>query len=762
MVEDLSIPRFRVVGTNVERDDGACKVRGAATYTDDLRLPYMLYGKILRSPFPHAKIHRIDTTKAERIIGVRVIITAEQMTPVSERSSQYEKFSGRQRIFADQKVRFAGEELAAVAATSADTAEEALEAIQVEYEELPCVFEIEDALKPEAPLLYEENKGNIAQHFEFARGDIQKGFSQAKFIVEDRFVSQNAHQGYLEPLACICEYDRDGRLTVWCGTMFPSGVRQNLSRALGLPERKIRVLQMAVGGAFGGKMTTRPLFPICGLLAMRTGRPVKIACTQEEEFSAGRPRESTVIYMKIGVREDGIITARDTKMIYEAGAYALMSPIMHRISAVRSDALYRYSNLRTEGILVYTNKPPVGAYRGFGNPEMTFAVETLLDTLASKLAIDPAEIRLRNATQQGDTTVHGWKINSCGLSECVKKATESTEWAKKRLHAKPNRGIGMACMIHIANPQQSGFSGSTAYVRILEDGTLQIITGEAEYGQGTNTSYRIIAAEEFGVDYKDVELVPIDTDIAPYSLSAFGTRVMMVGGNAVRLAAADAKRQLLEFASNELEANVDDLEIRQGWVRIKGSPERGASVTDLARLRILRDGEMIIGKGVQRDHHYTMHDAREFDPKGNVASAYYFDALVAEVEVDPETGRINVLEITEALDCGRIINRLGLEGQVDGGVAQGMGYALMENCYAGEKWARNSSFLDYKFPTALDVPKIKRIFIESVEPAGPFGAKGAGESAGAVSAAAAIANAVYHVTGVRMRELPITEEALGK
>jgi len=754
---------FNIVGKRVKRVDGLSKVTGAAEYTDDITLPEMLHGRILRSPYPHARICNIDTSKAKRLPGVKAVMSALDILSITRTLDRYDgygvKTPDKPRILAEDKVRFVGEEVAAVAAIDEDVAEEALHLIRVEYEELPSVFSPEEALMPGAPLIHDGVEKNIAQQFQFSRGDINRGFSDAKVIVEDRYATQNAHQCYMEPLGCICEFDINGKLTVWCGTMFPSGIRQSLSRVFNISESKIRVLQMEVGGAFGGKIQTRQIFPICALLAKETGRPVKIVYTREEEFSAGRPRESAVIYMKIGARDDGIITAREAKLIYESGAYSFIAPRMQRITSVRSDALYRYTNLKTEGILVYTNKAPVGAYRGYGNPEMTFAVETLLDVLAEKLGIDPMEIRLKNATQTGDTTVHGWNINSCGLSECIKKTAEAVSWKEKRSRKNAATGIGMACMIHIVNPQVPGFTGSTAYAKILEDGKIQVITGEAEYGQGTNTSYCMIAAEEFGIPYEDVEVSRVDTDITPYSLGPFGTRVMMVGGNAVRLAVADAKRQLLELASNELEANIADLEIMNRQVTVKGSPDRAISISDVAKLKILRDGRPITGTGAQEDHLYCMYSQERFDPIGNVASAYYFDALVAEVEVDIRTGKVKVLEIVDAVDCGRVINPIGLEGQVDGGVIQGLGYTLMENLHRGGKHrVLNSGFLDYKVPTALDAPRIRSIFVESVEPSGPFGAKGGGESAGAVSTSAAIANAIYDAVGVRIRELPITAE----
>ncbi len=745
--------QYSVVGKRVPRIDALGKVTGKAKYCPDTVLPGMLAGKILRSPFPHARVLGIDTRKAQRLTGVKAVITAKD-APLLERKPEH-IFRPVKRILAADRVRYIGEELAAVAAMDEDTASEALDLIEVEYEQLPALMDPEEAMKPGSILLHEK-QNNVAAAFDIVRGDPDTAFKEADQIFEDKVVTQIQHQCYLEPLNCLAFFDLTGKLTLWLGSMDPSGIRLSLAEVLQLPLGKVRIIQAYCGGAFGGKITMPPLYPIAALLTMKTARPVRVSNNREEEFTASAPRLPAKIEVKTGVKKDGTLVARDYQIIADCGAYIDRAPRIVAQMIMTPDSLYRIAHIKASAKVVYTNKTPVGAFRGFGTIQALFAHETHLDAIASRLALDPMELRLKNATRAGDLTAHGWRITSCGLTKCIQEASAAAGWTERKNKRRSQRGVGMACALYDCGVKRTpGFSGSVAFVKIIEDGKAQVISGESEYGQGWSTVAAQVAAEELGLPIEDVEVTSPDTDFTPYSMGPWGLRLTVSGGNAVRLAAADARSQLFNIAAEMLEANVEDIEVKDRVITIRGAPDKGLSVAEVASQAIFRKGgSAVIGKGIDEPQAAVLNPDTLY---GNLSQAYSFGAQAVELAVDAETGRVKLLKTITAHDLGRAINPAMAEGQVEGGISIGSGYGLVEGLiWNGEK-ILNPNLLDYKILTAADMPDIGVILVETHDPNNPFGAKSIGQL-GTMMAASAVANAIYDAVGVRVRDLPITPD----
>ncbi len=474
---------YSFIGKDIPRVDGQAKVTGEAIFTTDIQLPGMLFGKILRSPYPFAKILSINTDKARKLSGVKAVITAQTVTQFP-----YGPVITDELPLADRYVRYSGDEVAAVAAVDDETAEEALDLIKVEYEELTPVLDPEEAMQPGAPAVHPERAEivqNIAWHIEFVRGDGEAAFKQADLVVEDRFSTQAQHHAYLETQACVAQWDSSGKLTVWASTQSPARFRTLLAQALGITEHQIRVIQLCVGGGFGGKLYVQPLLPISAFLAKKAGKPVKIVYTREEDFISGRPRVSEIIDLRLGFKRDGTMVAKSVRITADAGAYVGVSPRVVAVSMIRPDCVYRQANIKAVADIVYTNKIPRTACRGYGNPEMLFATESLIDMAAERLGIDPMEIRLENSSQKGDITVHGWILNSCGLSESIQLAAEKANWKNKRRKKNSNHGIGMACQVHVSGRLHDSVNrGSAAIINIDQYGKVKVISGESEIGRG--------------------------------------------------------------------------------------------------------------------------------------------------------------------------------------------------------------------------------------------------------------------------------------
>jgi len=756
----------KVVGKATPRVTAALEVSGAAKYAPDIKLPGMLHAKILRSPYAHAIIKKIDTSKAEKLPGVMAVITHKDVPRIAytgeggppsisftgEAGKPEESFP-RDEYILDNKVRHVGDKVAAVAAVDEDTAEEALELIDVEYEELPAVFDPEEAMKPGAPKVHKSEK-NIAAHILNEWGDIEKGFREADYIFEGRYVTPRQAHAALEPHGCVADYNQySGELTVWTTTQIPFVNQRILSELLNIPMNRIRIIKTFTGGGFGGKDEIL-LEPICAVLSMKTGNPVKLVLTREEVFIGSRTRHPSVIYLKTGVKKDGTITARYIKAILNGGAYASHGPSVTAAMGSREIGLYRSPNVKFDGYCIYTNCPAAGAFRGYGNPQQTFAIEQQMDEIAEKLDMDPVELRLKNTIRKGDLNPGtGLKLESCGLQECIRKGAEKMDWMRKRRMPKDvggskRRGYGMGIFMHNSGCVPYLPECSSSIVTVNSDGTAKVLVGSTDIGQGSSTIMAQIAAEELGLSLRNVSVVSADTGVVPFDQGTYGSRTTYIMGNAVLLAARDAKNQILELASKVLKTSAENLEISDGKVRAKEGGGREIPVsTIISGFQFNpKEGKIIVGKA-------------SFQPPGN---APYFGAQFMEVEVDTETGQIKVLKVVNAQDVGKAINLLAVEGQMEGTVYMGLGLALTENLAIDKKGnPLNPNFTDYKLLHATDMPKVELIIVEDKEPSGPFGAKGIGEG-GLDPTAAALANAVCDALGVRIKEIPMLSEVVYK
>lgn len=748
---------YSVVGKSLPPIDGVAKVSGEARYTGDLTLPRTLCGKILRSPYPHAKILHIDTVKAERLPGVKAVITGNDTVKVSYSNWRLFPELMDEYPLAVDKVRFVGDEVAAVAAIDEEVAEEALAAIRVEYEELPAVFTPEEAMKEGAPQIYDYERNinpKAVRRIEF--GDVEQGFRESDYVREDEFLLQAVAHAPLEPHVCLANFESPGKLTVWSSTQVPYILQCLLAMTLGMREGDVRVIKPQVGGAFGGKAEMLSLEFCAALLSQKAGRPVKITYSREEEFSTTRRRHPISIKLKTGVKRDGTLLAKECKAILDAGAYSGFSPTAVILVGFFHLLPYRTPHYKYEGYPVYTNNPPSGAMRGFGGPQSFFAAESQMDIIAEELGLDPVEIRLRNARQSGDE-IPGWaKISSCGFRECLERVTAITGWREKRGKLRAGCGMGIGCYGFMSggvfNWFRIPYAFSNAVVKVNPDGTANLFTQAADIGQGSDTVLAQIAAEELGVRVEDVRLIASDTEVTPVDFGTWGSRVTLMAGNAVKMAAADAKCQLFQIAAEKLRTNVvQELEAKEGRIYIKGAPQRGVPLTEVvAAAQRARGGEAIIGRGS-----YTPRG------KGMVSPAFSFGAQVVELEVDRETGQVRVDKVTTAHDCGKAINPMAVEGQLEGSIHMGLGYALSEELLLDKGVTLNPSFLDYKLFSAMDMPQMESIIVESFEPEGPFGAKEAGEGL-VCPTAPAVANAIYNAIGVRIKQLPLTPERVIK
>jgi CO/xanthine dehydrogenase Mo-binding subunit len=657
-----------------------------------------------------------------------------------------------------EKVLFEGDEVAAVAAVDEDTAEEALDLIRVEYEEIPAVFDPMDAMQPEAPLVHDDKPGNIAFEYKVDVGDVDEALKNSYFVYEDSFYTNQVYQAYLEPMGAVAAVDLCGRLTLWTGTQIPNMMRMTYARALGLPPERIRVVVPDYGGAFGAKMENN-VHLVAAVLAQKARRPVKLMNTRRDDFLAGNPRVPMYVDIKLGVTADGILTGKDVRVVGGNGARTIYAHAIVATACYRVDSLYRFRHVRAMGHTVYTNTVPTSCFRGFGNAQMTFVLESAMDAIAEHLSIDPAELRLKNGIGSGEVSIHGWRIGASGLAECVERATKAADWAGKRSRREPMRGIGLACCNHVAGNRGfvQEFDGGAGMVRIGRDGRITVYHGESDMGQGQKTTFAQIVAERLGVPLELIVVAQVDTDVSPFGLGSFATRGTIMGGNGVLAAAANAFRQLAEVAGEMLEAAPEDIVSENGMFFVMGAPDQGIPFMDVIEAATRKQG----GAPLVATGHYIPPTElpNPVTKYGNVAPAYPFACQIAEVEVDPDTGHVTVVNFVAAHDVGRAINPMATEGQIQGGVAQGLGWTLMENMVVNEGRVANASFLDYEIPGPLDVPDVVPILVEPVEPEGPYGAKGIGEPALNPSMAA-ITNAIYDATGVRIKRLPVTPEIL--
>jgi 4-hydroxybenzoyl-CoA reductase alpha subunit len=741
--------KYSVIGQRVHRVDGPAKVTGSAKYTFDMVLANMLHGKILRSPYPHAKILNVDTSKAEKLIGVKAVVTGKDT--LGRKQGIWRRFPELcdEEILCRERVRYIGDPVAAVAAIDEDTAEEALDLIEVEYEPLPAVFDPLEAIKEEAPQIHDgvELNMNVTRHIEW--GDVDEAFKKCDYVREDKFKCSSQAHVCMETHDAVASFDHGGKLTVWTSTQSSYYIQRLLADILDLREGDIRVIKPPTGGGFGSKFELDSAQFCAAVLSMKLCQPVKIVLSREEEFTATKRRTPMYYYLRLGAKKDGTLLAKEVRVITEGGAYTAMGATALYLTGFFSSFPYKYPNYRYDGYRVYTNTAPTSAMRGFGAPQAVFAGESQLDMLAHELGVDPIEIRRKNGMTPNYEVPGQAFIQSCGLHECLDAIEEHI---KKRGELPPNHGMGIAAYGFMSggifNWFDTPYAFSAALVRINIDGKVDLFTGACDIGQGSDTTLSMICAEELGVHLEDIRIHASDTDICPADLGAWGSRETLMNGNAVKMAAADAKRQILEFAAAKLGANiVYDLDIRDRWIHLVDRPERGFSYFDIVKEAIRgRDGEVIIGRG-----HYTPHR------KGMISPAYSFGVQAAEVEVDPETGRYRLLNVTTAHESGTVINPVGIEGQLEGAIMMAGGYGFCEDQPMDGGNILNPSIADYKLIRSLNMPETEILEIDTYEPEGPFGAKEAGEGL-TNPTAGAIGNAVYDAVGVRVCDLPITPE----
>lgn len=742
-----------VVGKSLPQIAAREKATGDTQFVTDLVLPRMLHGRVLRSPFAHAKILSVDTKKAAALPGVKAVITYED-TPGIKYGPRSEDWT----IFASDKARFHGDEVAAVAAVNPDIAEEALDLIQVEYEELPHIVSPVDAMLPDAPLVHDDKPGNIAAEFKIEAGDIQKGFDDAYAVFEDHFYTNQVYQAYMEPMSAVADVDLSGRVTIWTGTQIPNMMRLTYAKALGMPADNLRIIVPEFGGAFGAKMENN-IHLVAAVLAQKSGRPVRLVNTRHDDFLAGNPRVPMHVDIKLGATRDGILTAKDVKVVGAAGARMVYSQVIVSTACYRVDSLYRFKNVRARGYTVYTNTVPTACFRGFGNSQSTFVLESAMDELAQQLNMDPAELRIKNGIGPGETSVHGWKIGSSGLTECVEKATAAADWKKKKANKVPFKGIGLACCNHVSGnrPFSREFDGGSGIVRIGKDGRVMVYHGESDMGQGQNTTFAQIAAETLGVPMDMVNVALVDTDISPFGLGSFATRGTLMGGNGVMAAAKNAYEQIAGVAAQMLDKPVEKITCKKGVFSVADSPDKQIPFREVAsQATINRHGAPIVGTGFY-DPPTQLPDPET--KQGNISPAYPFGCQIAEVEIDPDTGEVTVTNMFAAHDVGRAINPMATEGQIQGGIAQGLGWTLMEDMTYDNGRLINADFVDYIVPSCFDVPDVNPILVEPLEPNGPYGAKGIGEPA-LNPTMAAITNAIFDAVGFRITALPVNPAEL--
>jgi putative selenate reductase molybdopterin-binding subunit len=756
----------QIVGKSVRKVDGVKLVTGRPAFTDDIHMPGMLFGKILSSPHAHARIRHIDASKARALPGVHAVLTYRDVprVPHTTAGQAWPEPSPYDTYLLDNKVRFVGDRVAAVAAETRAIAEEALRLIEVDYEVLPAVLDMELAMATDSPggmpVIHDEPdstkihdaRHNLAGYIFQEIGDADRGFQEADLVFEREFHTQRQQHAQLEPHVTICWLDADGRLVIRSSTQVPYHVRRQCATILQIPASRIHVIKPRIGGGFGGKQEML-LEDICGALALATRRPVKIELTRSEEFFMTRSRHPQILRMKMGVKHDGTLTATQLKVLATTGAYGSHATTVQGSTGSKVLPEYRVPNLRYECHVVYTNTPVAGAFRGYGCPQGFFAQESMMDEIAAKLGLDPIEFRRKNAIRLGDVDLLSAQlgegkvglprhIRSCGLPECLSRGAAAIEWASKR-HAAPDsrgrlrRGVGMALTM-----QGSGIAGvdwASAQLKMNEDGSFFLFTGAADVGAGADTVLSQIAAETLGVSLDRIFITSGDTDTTPFDVGAYASSTTIISGGAVKKAAEKVRQQVLETASRILDVHPGQLICRDNAVFVAGDAERHVSMSDVALHAMYKDKVQIMDG--------ASHSTTDSPPP--------FCATFAEVEVDMQTGHVRVLHLVNAIDAGVAINPMQTEGQVEGAAAQGLGYALTEEMAIDNAGRMvNTSFRDYKIFSAADMPKLTTILVETEEPLGPYGGKSVGEIA-INGPAPAIANAIYQAVGVRIRKLPI-------
>jgi CO/xanthine dehydrogenase Mo-binding subunit len=747
--------RYHVVGHAERRSDGEDKVTGKAIYTVDVRLPGMAYGKILRSPYAHARLLRVDASKAEKLPGVHAVVTRADQARLRMFGAAYKD----QTIVAVDKVRYAGDPVAAVAAVDEATAEEALTLIEVDYEELPMVTSLDEALAPGAPLVHdarvsggelmgqryeppqEFSGSNLCYRFSYAKGDVEEGFEKSDHVFENTFTFPRVQHFSMEPHATVAHFEGD-RLTLWAATQEPFTLREHLADVFQLPLNKIRVIVPYLGGGYGGKLAVKTE-PLAAALSWKAKRPVRLAHSIEESFKTVS-RHPARVMIKTGVMNDGKLVARQCVIHMETGAYADAGPRVTQKAGYRCFGPYRLAHMRTDAYTVYTNTVPAGAYRGFGTLQVTWAYESQMDIIAAKLGLDPLQFRLKNLLKKGEPYTPGDTSVDCDLQAGLLRAAKEIGWSDKK---KPNRGKGLAvCM----KDGGGTYKVSSAAVKMNADGSVVLLTGTVEVGQGARTALSQVVAEELGLPFEAITVAQLDTDVTPYDVNTNASSSTVVMGLSVQRATQDLKRQLLRHAARFLKTRPEKLSLRGG--KIHGLKGQTLSFDDLMqRVFLSRTGELI-GRGGYQDI------KSKKAALGSPTTFWEISWGAAEVEVDHESGEIKLIKYVSLADVGQAINPVLCEGQDEGGVMNAIGHSLLEEMVYTDGQLVNPNLVDYRVPTFGRLPKdFESILVESHNGPGPFGAKGTGEG-GLLPVAAAIGNALCQATGLRLYSLPLTPE----
>lgn len=741
-----------VVGQRLPKRDAPAKVTGRAMYGHDLTRPGMLHAAILRSPHASACLTHLNSTTAAQLPGVLAVLTAADVPDGAV------GFAADGPILKGPIVRRVGDEVAAVAATTPELAARAVEILDARYDLLPAVFDPHAALLPDAPLIHPHLGTNLFRRHTYAHGDAAAALAAADVVVQDVFELPPVAVTPMEPAFCLAEFDAQGDLIFFSSTQAPFELQRRLAHAIGLSPGRVRVIQPVIGGAFGRGLDTYAFEIVAALLARVTGRPVRLALDRREEFLAMPVRQPVRLTMRTAARHDGTLLAREAHAVLDIGAYASLGIMTPVVMAQVVASLYRVPHVRFTVDLVYTNNPMTGAMRGFGGPQATFAVESQMDRLAHALALDPVAFRRQNANQPGTETPQGVRFSTCELDRCLALAGE---WAVAQRQARPpavaghRRGVGVAAALNVGGGARMFRSdGCGALVKVDDYGRVSVLTGATDMGQGTDAALAQIVAETIGVAAEAVTVVMGDTGVTPWDVGAHASRTVFVAGQAARLAAAEARRQILETAGELLEAAPEDLEARGGRVYVRGVPARGMSLEKIVRVRHFRPGgQIVLGQGWYDPPNAQVDEAL----RGNLSATYSFGAQAAEVDVDLATGRVQVLQLFMAADVGRAINPMLVEGQLEGAMHMGLGYALSEQALVEYGRVTNDTLRESGLLTALDMPAVTVRLLDAPDPLGPFGAKGAGEL-GVLAVAPAVANAIAAAVGARLTQLPLTPE----
>jgi len=754
------IAKTSLIGQRVRKPDAPDKATGKTRYINDMVLPQMLIGKVLFAGRAHAKIIRIDTSAAEKLPGVYAVLTGKDAAGL--------KFGFvRDNVALKDKVRCEHDEIAAVAAETEEIASRALELIKVEYADLPGVFTPEAGAKEGAPQIHDNFPGNKSLHFEFKHGDLAAAEAASEYVVDSVFRPHHVTHCCMGTSCAIADFDHNGKLTIWTQTQYPYNYKMDLAPALGLGPGDIRVIQPPVGGAFGSKLDVYPYEPIAALLARKTGRPVKVLYTREEEFKAAPTRQAAIIHMRTGCTREGVLTFRTADVLLDNGAYTSWGPTIPVIMMRTTSGHYRVPVVDFKAQAIYTNNPYAGSFRGYGNVQTTYATAQQMDMLADMVDMDPLEFHLKNAQKSGEVTPQKSFLRECALAECLETAAKACDYSAKRKEYaaqrdKPGRykkGIGLASSIHNAGGAKIHKSDGIGTILKVDDyARVTVITGASEIGQGIDAVITLIVCEELGVPVEHVTIVNNDSDIAPWDVGVHASRTTFIAGNGTRRAAQKAKAQILSAAAKMLKEPAGTLELRGGWVV---RDQCGTPVIELDRLlrrmHFQNEPELVM----VTDYYEPNSEPEGAKHISDHSAAYSHAVHIAEITVDTLTGEIKVDKVTVAQDVGRVINRMGLEGQIEGGIAIGLGYALSENMRIEKGMLTNPCFRDYKLITAPEMPSLDMHFIESNCAEGPYGAKGISELP-TIVIAPAIANALYNATGVRIFNPPMSPETVAR